>query len=266
MHWVFAVSLIPVKQFLNYRKRWVEHESTGTVNFSRADLTAEHLLKHLPYARSCFSDKKFKLVLAEALQSARDAGFAGTAHADTKALVLELKAQFLAKWREVPFKRRNIARHLPFTDFNVFLVVPPSSQAVKVASLNVFAENLGYFEVPVDSSRLLTKRDLIHEMLTSSTELLENLVSDESDFGDETRTRRLGWFQGVSTINLVQNRLGEASTLAQEVDLGAGLEMTAQDVRDHFSRFGLETVFEVHRLDLFQGSLHDFSFYPLDEA
>lgn len=230
---------------------------------SLEDLHPQYLLQNTPYERPCFQSELFQRLLKMSLGEHPQSVFNSPEVVDVQNMVIELKEHYFAKWREVPFKQRNISRHLPFTDYSATVVIPPNSQKVRVACFNIFGENLRYFEVAVPKNSFQTKRDLTHVILNDNTELLENLVSDEGFFGDKENPQKMTWFEGISTINIIQNRLGHTSKLNKDIDMAVRLDVVAEDVQNNFSRFPLSQVFEIHRLDLFQGSFKDFFFHPV---
>lgn len=204
-------------------------------------------------------------MLKVALGEQQEPGFSDPVAVDTPSMVVGLKKYYSTKWGQISYKLRHISRHMPFTEYSASVSVPPNSQSVKVACLNIFNENLKYIESSVPQNSFQTKRDLMHVILNDNTELLENLISDEQFFGDQENPQKMGWFEGVSTINIIQNRLGNMSGLAQDIDMAVKLDVVAEDVQNSFARFRLSQVFEIHRLDLFHGNFRTFCFNPLDD-
>ena len=184
---------------------------------------------------------------------------------DPRVLVMELKQKFFKKWTDLPQKKKNISRHLPFTEYSLTLTLPINSQKVKIIYLNIFADNLQYEHVQVPNNSFKNKQELMHIILKKNSHLLETLVGDETNFGTEEQPRALTWFGGISTVNIIQNRLGDIGNLVKDVDMISKCEVTQQDIMNNLQRFPLEQVFEIHRLDLFQGNLFHNSIHPLEE-
>ena len=258
-----------MSSFLHYRKRWVDAESVD-VPLSSEDLSPDQLFKSVPYLPSCtFENDSFRQVVRACLAHvARDSdSFRNESKLpNSSQLVLELSKRFQKRWEDVPFKKRVISRHLPYTDYSISVTIPVNTQNIKMLYLNVFGEGLRFIHAVVPTNNFRTKQDLLNVLLQKNTDLIEVLISDEKESSESKDPNKLTWFGNILTVNIIQNRLGDLQSLLNESALPFKCEVTQEDIGNSLDRFSLNEVWEVHRLDLFQGDLYFNNIYPFTEV
>lgn len=255
-----------MSQYVHFRKRWADTESLDIKTFNNEDLSPENLCKLNPFAVPCFQNPEFKHVLQQCLAENIHEKLTNSKDLDISTLVLSLKEKYYKKWKDTAYKNKEISKNINYTGFNLSLMIPINSQGVKIAYLNLYAENLLYITERIPKNSFKTKQDLMHVILNKNSEILENILIDEKSIGTTENPIKMTWLNGVSTLDIIKNRLGDPTNLVNDCNMSAKIEIHKEDIFNKFQRFQLHDVFEIHRLDFFNGDLRTCSLRPLDEV